>query len=147
MAEVNAAVLARGAFTEQLFYRPDLVEHNDTCAQILRPLCSADSPAQSRFALFGLNSWSQTTLNLSVAEFLLARGPYGVIGVTWSGCGCGCGVPAWPELLDAGFGEPVDKASPCVESAPGVFSRAWTHADVSIDCNTPGTATPTITMH
>jgi hypothetical protein len=53
MAEVNAAVVARGAFTEQLFFRPQLVEHNDTCAQTLRPLCSADSPAQSRYSLFG----------------------------------------------------------------------------------------------
>jgi hypothetical protein len=136
MREVNAAVIARGAFTEQMFFHVGFINDNTTCAAQMRDLCSATSEAQTRFALFDLNTWpgnGDTNANVSVAEFLLGRGPYAVTGITWSGCGCGCGVPTWLPLLDADFGEPVD--AHCVESAPGVFTRSWTRAEVSLDCS------------
>ena len=150
MAEVNAYLIARGAFTEQLFFRGvPFINDNTTCASTLRPLCSGKLPdAYSRFSFFDLNTWPGNggiNTNVSVAEFLLGRGPYAAIGVLWSGCGCGCGVPEWPPILDLDFGEPVDAT--CSETAPGVFSRRWSRADVSIDCNTPGQATPHIDMH
>ncbi len=44
-----------------------------------------------------------------------------------------------PELM-IDYGVPT---APYYESAPGVFTRTWTLATVSMDCNT---YTPTITM-
>ena len=48
-----------------------------------------------------------------------------------------------PDLLNADYGEPVDAV--CYETAPssGIFKRAWTKADVQMDC---ATWTPTITF-
>eukprot|EP01050_Picozoa_sp_SAG11_P009906 SAG11_NODE_967_length_6356_cov_6.743008_3_plen_67_part_00 len=37
------------------------------------------------------------------------------------------------EWFDKDYGEPMGL---CRESAPGVFSREWTKASVSHDCNT-----------
>ena len=65
------------------------------------------------------------------AQFLLTRGPYGYIGYGWHGC---VQTPPPSNVYDYDFGEPKD--SLCRESAPGVFSRAWTKAMVHFDCNT-----------
>jgi hypothetical protein len=55
---------------------------------------------------------------------------------------CACACACVPRNQD--FGEPVDNA--CYETAPnsGVFTREWTKATVTMDCNT---WTPTITMN
>ena len=148
MREVYSVVLERGAFAEQLFFHVPFINDNSTCAPTMRSLCSAASEAQTRFALFDLNTWpgnGDVNTNVSIAEFLLGRGPYAVTGITWSGCGCGCGVPDWVPLFDADFGTPIDAV--CAETSPGVFSRRWSNADISLDCNSPGQATPHIDLH
>ena len=50
----------------------------------------------------------------------------------------------FPELLGRPYGEPVD-GQQCRETAPrsGVFTREWSGATVSMDCNN---WSPTITM-
>jgi hypothetical protein len=40
----------------------------------------------------------------------------------------------YPAALNADYGEPVDAV--CQETAPQVFTRKWTKATVSMDCNT-----------
>ena len=49
----------------------------------------------------------------------------------------------YPAALNADYGEPVDAV--CQETAPNsqIFTRKWTKATVSMDCNT---YTPTITF-
>ena len=49
----------------------------------------------------------------------------------------------YPAALNADYGEPVDAV--CQETGPNsqVFTRKWTKATVSMDCNT---YTPTITF-
>jgi hypothetical protein len=41
----------------------------------------------------------------------------------------------FPELLERDYGSPTD-GQQCSEIAPGVFSRNWTKAVVTMDCNT-----------
>lgn len=100
-----------------------------------------------------------------LATFLLVRGPYAWIGYTWSGCtdsnypaGCdlhcngttnnckACRFPLArdahpfprPPALDDDYGEPLTATEFCSETAPGtgVFTRRYTKATVSMDCNT-----------
>ncbi len=80
-----------------------------------------------------------TSPEQDIANFLLVRGPFAWLGHGWLGCSRDYEVPA---LLDADFGEPLGL---CAETAPhsGVFARAWSKADVQMDCNT---WTPTITF-
>ena len=42
--------------------------------------------------------------------------------------------PPPSNVYDYEYGEPKDKL--CTETAPGVFTRAWTNAMVHFDCNT-----------
>ena len=67
-----------------------------------------------------------------LATFMLLRGPYAFLGFHWSGCGVAYGLP---EALLVDYGAPVEL---CRETAPNssVFVRAWTKADVTMDCNT-----------
>ena len=93
-----------------------------------------------------LNSLDNFEQNL--ASFLLARGDYAWIGTGYIGCGptgrlpyCGpdgrspncTGVQYLrPPALDRDYGEALGL---CKEQEPGVFSRKYTHAEVSLDCN------------
>lgn len=45
-----------------------------------------------------------------------------------------------PEQINWDYGEPTEL---CKETSPGVFTRDWTKATVSLDCNS---WTPTITL-
>jgi hypothetical protein len=74
-----------------------------------------------------------------LATFLLLRGDYAFLGTGWSGCG----KPAsFPDEFKADYGTPTGL---CAETAPnsGIYSRDFTLATVSMDCNT---YTPSITL-
>ena len=78
-----------------------------------------------------------------LAAFLLVRGPYAWIGHGWFGCATwdepvgGPGqVYERPAALDDDYGAPTQL---CRQSSPGVFSRRFTRANVSYDCNTGAT--------
>ena len=74
-----------------------------------------------------------------LAVFLLLRGPFAYLGFGWSGCNV---VTAFPDELKADVGEPTGF---CAETAPnsGVFTREWSKATVTMDCNSyVGTVTP-----
>jgi hypothetical protein len=154
MSAFQASVLAAGAYTWSLIpgqenanASPDLL-HASSCAAAARARCGAAAPTQSQSWLFGLthNGSAPAQVEQDVAFFLLARGPYAWLG--WGSWGMGWpfnaepahgglppqphGVPR-PAALDTDYGEP---AGHCEEASRGVFRRAWTKADVELDCNT-----------
>ena len=145
MAEVYAAMRARGKVAEQQMFSPPRIWRTRACASVLLPLCgNATSPTETGPALFdlgsGLPAW-QT--ELAVAEFLLARGNWSFLGHKWGNCGCSCPLPPpVPDLLSRDVGAPLGL---CYETArgSGVFARNYTRAAVSIDCTAGPNATIT----
>ena len=73
-----------------------------------------------------------------IATFLLVRGAYAWMGYGWLGC---TDTYERPDALKHDYGEPVDKI--CYETTPGVFTRKWSKATITLDCNT---WTPNITL-
>lgn len=118
--------------------RPD----NETCIALLRDGCRADSKQQT--GTFNYipptnhsnvpNFYNQTLVMQSfkehLAAFLLMRGPFAFFGYGWVGCSQ---IYTRPKELDADYGTPLGL---CKETATGVFSRGWTKATVSLNCNT-----------
>jgi len=159
MAQVYEAVLTRGKFSWQQFYAGQLgnvasttptplIRNNITCALDLRRFCTPPGRdiVQSRFLMYafspgGGNPGALELLEFEqdLANFLLVRGPYAVLGHGWLGCS---NIYTFPDALNLDYGEPTEF---CHETAPnsGVFVRQWTKAEVSMDCNT---WTPTITI-
>ena len=158
MQRVYDEVLSRGMFSWQQLWngqgspsekngcctRP-LVEKG-SCAASLRSLCSASSPAQTRFMKYAFSPGGCSgdpgaliSPLQDIANFLLVRGPYALLGHGWLGCSRDYQVP--PEL-NGDYGEPTEL---CHETGTntGVFTRDWTKSTITMDCNT---WTPTITM-
>lgn len=158
MAVIYAEVLARGQFSWQQMWNGQSnpndkngcctspLVRQSSCAASLRALCSASSPAQSRLMHYAFTpgGCSGDPGNLTdplqdIANFLLVRGPYALLGHGWLGCSRNYQVP---EQINWDYGVPNGL---CSETAPnsGVFTRDWTKATIQMDCNT---WTPTITL-
>ena len=158
MSPVYAEYLSLGKFSWQQMWNgqgPEeyngcctspLVKPGASCANSLRSLCTAESPAQTRLMKYAFSPGgckgdpSNLTYPLQdIANFLLSRGPYALIGHGWLGCSRTYEVP---DQLNWDYGEPTGL---CSETAPnsGIFTRDWTKASVQMDCNT---WTPTITL-
>lgn len=123
-----------------------LVQQGANCAPALRQLCNASSPAQTRLMMYsfspggcGYDPSKLVSPLQDIANFLLVRGPYALLGHGWLGCSR---TYQLPEQLNWDYGTPVGL---CTETAPnsGVFTREWTKASVKMDCNT---WQPTITL-
>lgn len=96
--------------------------------------------------------------DLDIATFQLLRGPHWWIGYGWSGCDR---TFDFPDGLRADYGIPQSTctgaflvwarfmATPhlrvltCTEVTPGsgVFTRAWSKANITVDCNTYSSTT------
>ena len=159
MAAVYDEVLARGQFSWQQLWNgqgsPDekngcctspLVRQGATCATALRNLCSPTSPARSRFLKYAFSPGgcqgdpgNLTSPLQDIANFLLVRGDYALLGHGWLGCSREYQVP---EQINWDFGTPTEL---CHETAAGsgIFTRDWTKATIGMDCNT---WTPTLKM-
>ena len=157
MAAVYKEVLARGMFSWQQMWNgqgsPDekngcctspLVREAN-CADQLRSLCTAASPAQTRLMQYSFSPGgckgdpgNLTSPLQDIVNFQLVRGPYALLGHGWLGCSREYQVPA---EINMDFGEPQGL---CKETAPksGVFTREWSKATFQMDCNT---WTPTYT--
>eukprot|EP00730_Choanoeca_flexa_P015068 TRINITY_DN6822_c0_g1_i1.p1 TRINITY_DN6822_c0_g1~~TRINITY_DN6822_c0_g1_i1.p1 ORF type:complete len:447 (+),score=75.41 TRINITY_DN6822_c0_g1_i1:2-1342(+) len=153
MALAQEAILNNSAYTWSLMHNqgnanamPELVTPA-TCAVMLTEACKADSVYQTQAMLVGvtINGTNMTQLTEDLAFFLLARGDYawlgwGAWGMTWPfnpepAHGELPPLPhgvARPAQLDKDYGEPTGL---CEETSPGVFVRAWTKADVKLDCH------------
>ena len=160
MAVIYAEILQRGMFSWQQLWNgqgsPDekngcctspLVRKGDTCAPSLRKLCSASSPAQTRFMKYaftpggcGGDPGNLTDPVQDIANFLLVRGPYALLGHGWLGCSRDYQVP---EEINRDYGVPIDTVCKETGTNTGVFTREWTKASIQMDCNS---WTPTITM-
>lgn len=106
MAAVYDEVLARGMFSWQQMWNgqssPDdkngcctspLVRKGPTCATALRSLCTANSPAQTRYYKYAFtpggcsgNPGNLTDPVQDIVNFQLTRGPYALLGHGWLGC-------------------------------------------------------------
>ena len=58
------------------------------------------------------------------------RGEYAWMGYGWEGC---IHEPPPVVAYDRDYGEPLGR---CSETIPGVFTREWSKAIVTMDCNT-----------
>ena len=156
--EVEATIVAHGGFAWSSFFKIAGAPQNLTqCLSYFRHYCSSET-SLPRSAMQMTVGWDRDTGELTqgsqdLASFLLTRGPYAWLGYGWIGCtnssvpgAGGSGAYAFPPEWRADYGEPVDATRTCAESVPGasgVFTRAWTKADVSFDCNTfTGSVTP-----
>ena len=141
---INAELVKRGAFTEQLFNKYRAPARAGECESLLRDgLCRATPPAML------VDLGDDSAVELSFAVFLLGRGDYGWYGHTWQGCGSPDvnQVTRWPAwhagLFDADYGLPVDGTCWETGAGSGVFVRRWSRAEVSVDC---GSLSANITM-
>lgn len=71
--------------------------------------------------------WGGPSPNQTLAAFLIARGPMAYIGYGANGHS----LPPWDPLFDLDFGEPLGL---CNQTSPGVYTRAWTSANVTLNC-------------
>ena len=133
-AFINAELVRRGAFTEQLFSKFRAPGRAEECEALLRDgLCRATPPAML------VDLGDDNAVELAFAVFLLGRGGHAWFGHTWQGCGAPnvnqkTKWPAWhAALFDADYGLPVDGT--CREEGEGVFVRRWTKAEVSVNCS------------
>ena len=71
---------------------------------------------------------------LAPQRALQVRGPYATFGYGWTGCADATHPFTRPADLDVDYGVPIGF---CAETGPGsgVFTREWTKATVTLDCN------------
>lgn len=153
MAALRAATLAAGKFAWQMLWTggaadakgstcPGPLVQKATCAADLRALCNTTSPQQvNRTMLYSFSPGFCGGQGPSVlpyfeqdlANFLLVRGEYAYLGFGWLGCSKDW---TFPTALSNDYGTPTSGL--CTETAPGsaVFSREYTKASVTMDCNT-----------
>ncbi len=93
-----------------------------TCAAWMRLRCTPEWQARA------VTQWCDVdNFNQSLASFLVTRPPVAFFGFGWPS-----DTTDWrPEFLWQ-VGTPMGV---CAETAPGVFSRPWTHGAASLDCN------------
>jgi hypothetical protein len=161
-----AALLDRGKFSWNQLWNgdrtpwidcPDPIVTQDNCSADIRSLCSADSLVQKHAMLYAFSpgcqchtkgtcqsnfSWNNfTDPEADIAAFLLTRGPFSWLGHGWSGCtNTQPGTARHfqelyhrPAAVDGDYGRPLEL---CSETAPGVFTRRWSKATITFDCNT-----------
>lgn len=133
-------VVEAGGWTWQAFTGVNTPSQAE-CATTLRPLCAAGTTSAWYTAPimheFTKNATSGSILPLvafeqDLATFLLLRGPHAWLGYGWVGCGLQYEFPA---ALTWDYGTP---GGTCAETAPGsgIFTRQWSNATVTMDCNT-----------
>ena len=133
MGLVFDAVIAAGGFAWQALAQTSLPAAADGVAAC--DAWFAAAPALSRCAymheVFNATARPLPAVNEDLAAFLIARGPYAFLGYGWIGCTTDYEFPdAW--TLD--YGEPL--TSYFNETAPSVYSREYTKATATFDCNT-----------
>mmetsp|Transcript_46647 Transcript_46647/g.77151 ORF Transcript_46647/g.77151 Transcript_46647/m.77151 type:complete len:468 (+) Transcript_46647:131-1534(+) len=125
-----------------------LTQAKEHCASWLRVACQEGSvlPRMPLLLSFTRNDdgrqFPLPSPTQDVATFLLVRGPYAWLGYGWLGC-----IDKYerPNALDVPVGVPLDT---CHEVSDGVFTRRWSNATVSMDCNAwHGSIVPLETHH
>ena len=79
---------------------------------------------------FSSRNRTRETEERDSATFLLVRGPWAFLGQGWNGC---VGEPTpLPPAVFLDYGVPLTNLT---EASPGVFTRQWSKALVTFDCN------------
>mmetsp|Transcript_37467 Transcript_37467/g.98270 ORF Transcript_37467/g.98270 Transcript_37467/m.98270 type:complete len:448 (-) Transcript_37467:258-1601(-) len=137
VAKVLASVATKGGWTynQLLAGGPTFPRvSSSACTAAFRAAC----PTEGRAPRVGLELYSLTSNHSDsakvddLAAFLLTRGPYSLIGWGWRGtCNVDYEIPD-DFLMDHGV-----PTTNCTETGAdtAVFTREWTRASVTIDCN------------
>ena len=154
MNRLWALAAQRSKFVSNMGYSGDSLSYSSTaqCTSRLATMCAANAPSFGGWyvvnyeyvqpPVFGIKDVNSL---LDVAYFLLTRGPYAWIA---GGPMLGWHMSHWwtegqarrinfredlrPKEFNGDYGAPL---SSCTQSAPGVFLRQWSKANVTIDCN------------
>ena len=133
MEIVKQVVVEAGAFAWLYFYGTTIPPASAGSEACKAWFAGAGSQVHDAALAYQWNNATAVPLpyvKQDLAAFLLTRGPYAWIGSGWVGCITDYD---YPSELEVDYGIPLEKFS---ETSPGVFSRKWTKADVSFDCNT-----------
>ena len=125
-----AALAARGKYNWQAMgsgyqgeYVGDGVPHDPAgCAAFMRARCSPQQQLRPTMQAFDSSS-----VNQSIASFLITRGPVAYLGSGWESGG----ESSWNDAFLFDVGEPQGL---CKEQPEGVFSRPWTYGTALLDC-------------
>jgi hypothetical protein len=154
MRAVQAAILQGGGYTWSLIpgqananAMPFLLDSTN-CVAFLRTACSP-APWQSAPLLYGLAAGNSSNpfpqLEADIAAFQLARGPHAwlgwgqwgmswPVGVAWDHNG-GMALPL-PAQLYADYGVPQGLCNETVPGSSRIFTRRWSNATVTLNCDT-----------
>jgi len=153
MTDVFNAIENNNGFSWQLLTERagslDLEDPRKTCTANMRSWCSSSSPLLTETWMFGMtrktfhDPFPLPFPKQDVAQFLLARQDYAYIGHSWMGCVQPNGYVVGnstkgyerPPEFEQDYGVPVDKFCSETGANTGVFTRKWTKASVSLDCN------------
>ena len=132
---IDAAVAA-GKYVWAAFGAEDGVGSTPTaanCAAWMRARCGANAAAYQRTAI--TQGCDAKNVNQTLASFLITRPPIAFYGFGWES-----DMRDWRQEFLFNVGEPENL---CTEGPAGVFSRAWTYGQVTLDCNKWGAVIPT----
>lgn len=126
-----------GKYVAQAFRLPppfnaSIQANGPACTAWMRTQCAVPAN-ESALTFLGPGTIIDASANMSLAAFLVARGPYSFIqaprdvieGQDWEN-------PIF-RLYRLDTGVPT---GPCEEVQPGIFSRGWSHGTASVDCTT-----------
>jgi len=91
-----------------------------SCLAFMTEYCNATHQAEPMLQHMG------SSVNASVAAFLITRSPYAYLGWGWES-----GDEKWDNVFLLQAGEPTGL---CAQVTPGVFTRPWTNGVASLDC-------------
>ena len=132
---IDAAVAA-GKYVWAAFGAEDGVGSTPSaanCAAWMRARCGANAAAYQRTAI--TQGCDAKNVNQTLASFLITRPPIAFYGFGWES-----DMKDWRQEFLFNVGEPENL---CTEGPAGVFSRAWTYGQVTLDCNKWGAVIPT----
>lgn len=106
--------------------------------------CSNDTIADKTAVFFGVQRAQANDTAMAeqkTAEFLLLRGNWSWIGYDWNGCHTQSNYYPRPSQWNEDFGVPLERcyevpnANASNTTKTGVFTRSWSKATVTWDCN------------
>ncbi len=127
-ARLIDALVAAGKYNWQAWGAQDGVGQgvtNSSCTSFMSTLCPRTQPSYPAYS--ATYSFDPSNANQSIAAFLITRPAVAYIGFGWES-----DMRNWNDIFTLPVGEPT---APCAQIAPGVFSRAWSMGNATLNCN------------